>query len=289
MHYAEAKSLLTQRGEMNLYRGCTHGCIYCDSRSTCYRFTHPFEDVEVKINAPELLERVLRSRRRRCVVGSGSMADPYQPCERELALTRRCLELLDRYGFGASVITKSDMVLRDADLWQRIHRKARAVVQMTLTCADDDLSRKLEPHVCTSRRRFEVLKELQRLGVPTVVWMTPFLPHITDTRENLCALLDWCMDAGVRGIVFYGVGMTLRDGSREHYYRALDRLFPGLSDAYRTEYGNAYAVMSPQNDRLSRLFHETCQARGILHAPEDCFRYITDMPEAYVQTSLFDE
>lgn len=288
MHTVKAKALLNRWNSMNVYRGCQHGCVYCDSRSVCYRFTHPFEDVEVKENAPELLEDVLRSRRKRSVIGSGSMADPYQPLEKDLQLTRRCLELLDRYGFGATVITKSDLVLRDLELFASIHDRAKSVLQMTLTVADDTLSRKLEPNVCTTTRRYEVLKAFQARGIPTVVWMTPLLPYLTDTPENVRTILDYCADAGVKGIVCFNMGMTLREGDREYYYAALDRLFPGLSEVYRAKYGNAYEVLSERSGELTRLFHETCEARGILHDPEACFRYIAQLPEKYAQTSLFE-
>ena len=286
MHYVEAKSILTGWKAMNIYRGCTHGCIYCDSRSDCYQFKHAFEDVEIKQNAPELLERALRSKRKICVIGSGSMSDPYQPCERELRLTRRCLEVIDRNGFGASVITKSDLVLRDMDLFCSIQQKAKATIQMTLTVADDELSRKLEPGVCTTSKRYEVLKEFQRNGIPTVVWMTPLLPFLTDTKENVEAILQYCFDAGVKGIVCFNMGMTLRSGNREYYYQALDRLFPGLSHKYQAIYGESYEVLSPQNNELMRLFHSECEKHGVLHDPEDCFRYIAEIPERYPQLSL---
>ena len=184
MHRVQAKALLTKWNGMNVYRGCVHGCVYCDSRSTCYQFSHLFEDIEVKENAPELLEKILRTKRKKIMVGSGSMADPYQPCEKTLLLTRRCLEVIDRYGFGATVITKSDLVLRDIDLFDSINQHTKAVVQMTLTIADDRLSALLEPGVCNTTRRYEVLKQFQARGIPTVVWMTPLLPHLTDTREK---------------------------------------------------------------------------------------------------------
>ena len=197
MHFVDAKALLTRQNGMNLYRGCAHGCVY----------------FEVKRNAPALLEDILKKRRKRIVISTGSMSDPYQPCEKELQLTRQCLELLERYGFGASVITKSDLVLRDLELFDRIHQKAKGVLQMTLTVADDPLSRVLEPNVCTTTRRYEVLKAFQRAGVPTVVWMTPILPFLTDTEENVRRILDYCFDAGVKGIVCFGMGLTLRDGA----------------------------------------------------------------------------
>ena len=288
MHFAEAKSLLSRQNGMNLYRGCAHGCVYCDSRSACYHFTHAFEDIEVKQNAPALLEESLKKERPRIVISTGSMSDPYQPCERELQLTRRCLELIDRYGFGASVLTKSDLVLRDVDLFERINRRVKCVLQMTLTVADDRLSRILEPNVCTSTRRYEVLKEFQARQIPTVVWMTPILPFLTDTEENLRRLLDCCFDAGVKGIVCWNAGLTLREGDREYYYRALDRHFPGLSEQYRRLYGNAYELNSPDNSRLMRLFHAECERRGVLHDPEACFRYIAELPEKQPQLSLFN-
>ena len=288
MHFTEAKSLLTRWNGMNLYRGCAHGCVYCDSRSACYQFTHPFEDIEIKRNAPELLEEILRKKRRKIVISTGSMSDPYQPCEMELKLTRRCLEIIEKYGFGSSVITKSDLVLRDIDLFDSINRKFKSILQMTLTVADDTLSRILEPNVCTTSRRYEVLKAFQTRGIPAVVWMTPILPFLTDTEENMQTILDYCFDAGVKGIVLWNAGLTLRDGSREYYYRALDRCFPSLSAEYRQRYGNAYEVNSPDSDRLMRIFHSACEKHGVIHDPDECFRYIAEIPDQPYQMSLFD-
>lgn len=273
---------------MNLYRGCTHGCVYCDSRSACYQFTHPFEDVEAKQNAPELLEAILQKKRKAIVISTGSMSDPYQPCEKELRLTRRCLERIDRYGFGASVITKSDLVLRDIDLFAQIHQKCKSVLQMSLTIADDDLSKTLEPNVCTTTERFAVLKAFQAARIPVVVWLTPILPFLTDTRENLRRILDYCFDAEVKGIVCFGAGMTLREGDREYYYRALDRHFPGLRSKYQQLYANAYEVNSPHSAQLMRIFHDACEKHGVLHDPDVCFRYIAQIPQRQMQLSLFD-
>ena len=287
MHFVQAKTLLNRENGMNVYRGCMHGCVYCDSRSRCYQFTHPFEDIEVKENAPELLETILRTKRKKIMIGTGSMCDPYQPCEMDLRIVRRCLELIDRYGFGAAVLTKSDRVLRDLDLFTSINRKAKALVQMTLTIADEGLSRKLEPNVCNSRRRYEVLKEFQRADIPTVVWMTPILPFLTDTKENVETIVDWCIDAGVKGIICWNMGMTLREGDREYYYRALDRYFPGLSLKYREKYGNSYEVVSSRNAELMTWFHDQCEKHSILHTPETCFAYMHELPERYEQMTLF--
>ena len=292
MHFKEAKTLLSGSGAsygMNIYRGCTHGCVYCDSRSSCYHFTHPFEDVEVKINAPELLEKALSSKRRRCMIGTGSMSDPYMHCEEDLGLTRRCLEIILKYGCGAAIQTKSDRILRDIDLLDEINREAKCVVQMTLTTWDDELCAKLEPNVCNTKRRVEVLREMRERGIPTVVWLSPLLPFINDTEENISAILQACADAGVKGIICFGMGLTLRDGDREYYYAALDRHFPGLKKKYIERYANAYELPSPDNARLMGLFNSFCEERGIVHTPEECFAWMRELPEKYTQISLFDQ
>ena len=289
MHFVEAKGILTGKSSsfgMNLYRGCTHGCVYCDSRSLCYQFSHPFEDVEVKQNAPALLEKALRTKRKRCMIGTGSMSDPYQPCEEQLQLTRRSLEIIRKHGFGAALLTKSDRVLRDLDLLEALHRETRCVVQMTLTIWDEELSRILEPGVCSTRRRVEVLKEMQRRGIPTVVWLAPVLPFLTDTEENLRPILEACAEAGVKGILCFGMGMTLRDGNREYYYAALDRHFPGLKEKYIRTYGNAYEIPSPDSAKLMDLFRSFCREHGILYRPDDCFGYMQEFPEKYQQISF---
>ena len=291
MHFVEAKGILTGKSSsfgMNLYRGCTHGCVYCDSRSLCYQFSHPFEDVEVKQNAPALLEKALRTKRKKCMIGTGSMSDPYQPCEEQLQLTRRSLEIIRKYGFGAALLTKSDRVLRDLDLLEALHRETRCVVQMTLTIWDEELSRILEPGVCSTRRRVEVLKEMQRRGIPTVVWLAPVLPFLTDTEENLRPILEACAEAGVKGILCFGMGMTLRDGNREYYYAALDRHFPGLKERYIRRYGSAYELPSPRSGELMSFFRSFCRARGILCEPEACFAFLEEFPDPYAQMSIFD-
>ncbi len=291
MHFVDAKGILTAkdgRVGMNVYRGCTHGCIYCDSRSACYQFTHAFEDVEVKQNAPQLLDKALSARRKQCMIGTGSMSDPYQPCEEKVRLTRRCLEVIERHGFGAALQTKSDRVLRDIDLLSAINDRAKCVVQMTLTTWDDALCAVLEPNVCNTRRRVETLEALRRRGIPTLVWLTPILPYINDTEENVLPILEACADAGVKGIVCFDMGLTLRQGDREYYYAALDRHFPGLKARYIREYGNRYEVPSPNRGRLMALFRDTCEERGMLWRPEDCFAFINTLPERSRQISMFD-
>lgn len=291
MHFVDAKGILnTNHGQtgMNIYRGCTHGCVYCDSRSKCYRFTHAFEDIEVKQNAPELLRSALKSKRRKCMIGTGAMSDPYMHCEKELGLTRKCLEIIDEYGFGATLLTKSDMILRDIDILESINKKAKCVVQMTLTTYDDALCKILEPNVCNTRRRIEVLMKMKERGIPTVVWMTPILPYINDTKENVEAILNACAEAGVKGIVCFGMGLTLREGDREYYYEALDRHFPGLKERYIREYGYAYELPSPNEKELMKLLKDKCRENGIMSSFEDCFRYLNEFPEKNNQISIFD-
>ena len=291
MHFADAKGILTGSGKrfgMNIYRGCSHGCIYCDSRSRCYNFTHPFEDIEVKQNAPELLERALRSKRRKCMIGTGAMSDPYMHCEEKLGLTRRCLEIIRDNGFGVAVQTKSDRILRDIDLLDEINRSAKCVVQMTLTTYDDELCNILEPNVCNTKKRIEVLEKMRKRGIPTIVWLTPILPFINDTKENVEAILNECVRVGVKGVIDFGMGLTLRDGDREYFYEALDKFFPGMKDRYIERYGNSYELQSPNAKELTGILKKICDDNGIMSRPEDCFEYMSDLPERYRQMSLFD-
>jgi len=290
MHLVNAKGILTRNGRyygINIYRGCSHGCIYCDSRSTCYQFTHAFEDIEVKQNAPELLEAALYSKRKKCMIGTGAMSDPYMHCEEKLRLTRKCLGIILRYGFGAAIQTKSDRILQDLDLLDEINRKTKCVVQMTLTTYDDGLCRIIEPDVCTTKRRIEVLEKMHERGIPTVVWLSPVLPFINDTEENIRQILDECVRAGVKGIVCFGMGLTLRDGDREYYYHALDRHFPGLKKKYIDTYGNAYELPSPDNEKLMSMFEDICRKNDLLYRPDSCFEFLNEFPEKYEQLSFF--
>ena len=292
MHFVDAKGILTgKKGYygMNIYRGCTHGCIYCDSRSKCYQFTHEFEDIEVKQNAPELLEEALAKKRKRCMIGTGSMGDPYIPIEKELGLMRRCLEIIDRYNFGSTLITKSNLVLRDLDILTRINNKTKAVVQMTLTTADDELCRKIEPGVCPTSRRFEVLCACRDTGIPTVVWFSPLLPFINDTQENIDGIIDYCARSGVKAILCFGIGLTLREGNREYFYKALDRHFPGLKDRYIKTFGYNYEVSSPRAHELYIYLKERCRQNKIMLGTDSVFKWIEEFPEREnLQPSLFD-
>ncbi len=290
MHYVKAKGILSAQNGMNLYRGCSHGCIYCDSRSKCYHMEHAFEDIEIKENAIELLETSLRRKRNKCMIGTGSMTDPYIPLEEELETVRKALTLIYEYGFGFTVITKSNRILRDLDLLQKINNRTKCVVQMTLTTLDEELCKKLEPHVSTTRERYEVLKKMRDSGIPTVVWLSPILPFINDTKDNISGILDMCIEAKVHGIICFGMGLTLRDGNREYFYKQLDRLFPHLKEKYIRIYGNQYILGSPDNNGLMRLFHQKCAEHGILHDNDRIFEYLHTFEQKQTdrQLSLWD-
>lgn len=285
MHYVNSKSILSSKNGMNLYRGCTHGCIYCDSRSECYNMSHDFEDIEVKQNFLELLKREL-IRRPKAMIGTGAMTDPYIPIEKDLKHVRRSLELIYRYGFGFTCITKSDLVLRDLDLLKKINEKSKAVVQMTLTTADDELCRILEPNVCTTSRRVEVLKTLKDEGIPTVVWLCPILPYINDTMENIDGILDYCIESDVKGVLCFGMGLTLRQGNREYFYDKLDEHFPDLKERYVREFADSYSISSPNNSELMNHFKKRTNENGILNDIPEIFDYLAEFPQKSVQTKL---
>ena len=285
MHYVNSKSILSPNNGMNLYRGCSHGCIYCDSRSEIYNMNHPFEDIEVKQNSLDLLKKEL-IKRPKCMIGCGSMSDPYIPLEKDIKYTQKALKLIDRYGFGFTCITKSDLILRDLKLLKKINEKTKVVVQMTLTTADDDLCGILEPNVCPTSRRVEVLETLNEHNIPTVVWLCPILPYINDTEENINSILDCCIDANVHGIVCFGMGLTLRDGNRQYFYGKLDENFPKLKEKYVEKYKDRYSISSPNNQKLMAIFKKRTHENGILNNPHEIFMYLSDFPQKSVQSKL---
>ncbi|MCQ2595938.1 MAG: radical SAM protein [Treponemataceae bacterium] len=289
MQFIQAKTILSSGGGtgMNVFRGCTHGCIYCDARSKCYHTPEPFENIEVKANAPRLLEETLKRKRKKCMIGTGSMTDPYLHAEAELKITRQCLEICQKYGFGATVHTKSDMVLRDFDILQKINTQTKAVIQTTLTTFDDNLSKLIEPNIAPTSRRFEVLMEAKRANIPTVVWLTPILPFINDSGENLAGILEYCQKAGVKGIICWSMGVTLREGNREYFYKCLDKSFPGLKERYIKTFGSSYEANSPNNAALMQYFKTFCTRHGITSSPEQVFAYLHQFEEKQTQPTLF--
>lgn len=286
MHYKEVKAILSPQNGMNLYRGCTHGCIYCDSRSKCYRMNHDFEDIEVKLKADELLEHTLRRKRTKGMIMAGALTDPYVPIEEELQITRRCLNQIERFDFGLAIQTKSNLIMRDIDILDKINRKTKCVVGITMTTYDEELCKKLEPNVCTTKERFSVLLALKERGIPTIVWINPILPFINDDMDNVKGIMKYCIDAGVYGIMNDGMSLTLRPGSREHYYEQLDRLFPGMKERYIETYGEAYELASPNKDELMSYFRKTCDENNIVHDREELLRFMREYKNKTLGTQM---
>ncbi|MDD6051254.1 MAG: radical SAM protein [Clostridiales bacterium] len=269
---------------MNLYRGCSHGCVYCDSRSVCYQIDH-FETVRPKENALSLLEREMRSKRDTGVITMGSMSDPYNPLEEKLQLTRQALEMIRRYRFGAAFTTKSALCARDAALLSEVSRHAPVCARMTVTCADDALCRKLEPHVAVTSERFQAIRTLADHGVFTGVWLNPVLPFLTDDEANLRRIVQMTADNGGRFVVCF-FGMTLRTGNREYFFDALERDFPGVREKYLCNYGNSYELVVPDAERRYDAFREECVRQHLHWRFSDINQEMfSRMPQ---QTSLFD-
>lgn len=265
---------------MNLYRGCCHGCIYCDSRSECYH-VEDFDTVRAKENALETLRGELSAKRRAGIVITGSMSDSYNPFERTSKLTRGALELFARHGFGTVVDTKSDLVTRDLDVLQSIARRNAAVVNFTVTTADDALCLKLEPHVCPSSARFAALRALASQGVRCGVLLMPILPFVNDTPENILTIVRRAAQSGAQWIYtgdYFGV--TLRQNQREYYLRALERLFPEAASATCRQFGQQYHCASPRTAQLMEAFAYACEAAGLLYRMEDIAAHVRRPYEA---------
>lgn len=288
MHYKEYKSILSSQNGINIYRGCTHGCIYCDSRSTCYHIEHAFTDIEVKKDAPLMLDLALSKKRKPIIVGTGAMSDPYNHIDLKLGYTHKCLDVILKHRCGVAIQTKSDAILRDIDLLEAINKQSKAVVEITLTTADDALCQLIEPNVSPTSARVKVLSECMKKGIPTVVWLCPILPFINDTKENLLKLLDYCIINKVYGVICFGFGLTLREGNREYFYQCLDEKFPGMKEKYIQKYGDSYQCNSEQNDELLKLFYETCQKNNIVCDNDAIFAFMKKYPIFFEQISIFE-
>ena len=272
MEYIKAKTILQKCKDtswfgndynMNLYRGCCHGCIYCDSRSDCYQI-EDFDKVRAKDNALMILRDELRRKVKSGVIGTGSMSDPYNPFERDERLTEKSLMLIDAYCFGITVITKSPLITRDIPLYKQIAEHSPVLCKMTITTADDKLSRLVEPHVAVSSERFDALARMSDAGVFTGITLMPVLPFIEDTEDNIRTIVRRAHECGVR-CIYPAFGMTLRSGNREYFYQKLDESFPGLKDQYIRRFGNRYECPSQNAKKLWQVFTEECVRYGILY------------------------
>jgi DNA repair photolyase len=235
---------------------------------------HEFEDVEIKANAPKLLEETLRKKRKKCMIGTGAMSDPYIPLPENLDNIRACLKIIEKYGFGLAIQTKSNLILRDLDLLKKINNNAKCIVEITLTTYDEQLCRTIEPNVSTTKERFDVLTTMRDNNIQTIVWLSPVLPFINDTKENLLGILNYCIEAKVYGILCFGMGVTLREGDREYFYKNLDKYFPGTKEKYQKKYGNSYILTSANNKELMEIFNGTCDTSNIIHDVDGLFNYM---------------
>ena len=295
MDFIKTKTILTKVNygkdwygvdyNMNLYRGCSHGCIYCDSRSNCYHIDN-FDVPKGKENALVILENELSKKREKGVVGIGSMSDTYNPFEKEYEQTRNALKLLSKYNFGVSIDTKSDLILRDLDILKEINKKNNVIIKFTITTPNDELSKVIEPRVCPSSKRFEAIKELTDNGIFAGIMMNPVLPFITDSEEDIKELVRLAHENGAKFIQTY-MGMTLRENQRDYYYEQLDKHFKGLKEKYIKYYGEKYNCPVPNYKRLYKIFTDECDKYGILYNMEDIIKDYKKEIKENEQMSLF--
>jgi len=294
IHAIQAKSIMQKKNNgdkwfgtdynMNLYKGCCHGCIYCDSRSDCYHIDD-FDRVRVKENAIDILEHELKSKRNTGVVGIGAMSDTYNPFEEQYEITRNSLKLLAQYGFGCSIDTKSSLVKRDVDLLKKIAEHNSCIVKLTITTADDELCKIIEPNVCVSSERFEAIHELTSNGIFTGVLLMPILPYINDTEENIKAIINNAAEAGAK-FVYAMFGVTLRENQRDYFYQKLEEHFPGMKKKYIGKYGESYTCISENAKELYEIYERECKRLGLLYKMEDIINGYKGA-NSYEQISLF--
>ncbi|MDO5416492.1 MAG: radical SAM protein [Lachnospiraceae bacterium] len=272
---------------MNIYRGCCHGCIYCDSRSSCYQIPE-FDRVRVKEHALETIRDDLRRKVKTGVIGTGSMSDPYNPYEEKLELTRHALELADAFGFGIGIATKSPLLARDMDVLESIREHSPVLCKVTITTPWDELSGKIEPHAAPSSQRFELISRLSSQKLFAGILLMPVLPFLEDREEDIQKLVAMASEAGAR-FIYPAFGMTLRDNQKEWYLDRLEELFPGehLKARYLKQYGNAYQCVSPNAKKLWKVFSQSCEEKKILYRMEDIIPAYKRGYE-YTQLSLFD-
>lgn len=265
--YAARNAWFGVNYNMNIYKGCCHGCIYCDSRSECYRIEN-FDKVRAKENSLALIARELKAKRRTGVVGTGAMSDPYNPFEKEYRLTRGALELINAYHFGIAIATKSELITRDIDILKKIKSHSPVLLKITITTADDMLCQKIEPNVTATSGRFSAIKELSGNGIFTGVLLMPVLPFLEDNEENISAIIHLAYENGAK-FIYPAFGVTLRQNQRDWYYKKLDEHFPSLKQKYINQFGNAYECRSSKAKALWQLFKKECDRLGILYKMED--------------------
>ncbi len=264
----------------NIYRGCMHGCIYCDTRSECYHIDDFDDKIEVKINAIELLRKELSRKRKKETVGFGSSSDPYIPIEKKYELTKQALELVYELRFPLFLLTKNSLVLRDVEIIQKISKQNYACVAFTITTADDDLAKKIEPNASPPSERFMAISILAALGINVGIVMMPILPFINDNVENITNIVNKAKQAGA-SFIYPSFGVTLRDRQRDYFYSKIPNR---MQDQYTKRFGNYYSCYSPSYQKIKKAFIAECRKCGISY---DMPTY--DKDDLYHQLSFFNK
>jgi DNA repair photolyase len=294
MQYIPAKTIVTKTRDttwfgtdynMNIYKGCSHSCIYCDSRSDCYRVEH-FDTVRAKEYALLIIRDELRRKVKTGVIGTGAMSDPYNPFEKEFSLTRHALELMDAFDFGVAIATKSTLITRDIDILKMMKGHSPVICKITITNSEDSISKIIEPDTATSSQRFEAIRKLSEAGIYAGILLMPVLPFINDNKENVLNIVRLAKMNGAK-FIYPAFGVTLRNNQREYYYEKLDELFPGIKSRYISEFGDRYQCTCPNARELYHLYAAECEKNNILYKMKDIIAGYK-AGYGYNQMSLFD-
>lgn len=290
MHYKEVKAILSPQNGLNVYRGCSYSCVFCDARSTCHRMDHEFDDIEVKAHAVDMLEYALKKKRTKSMIQIGASSEPYIPLEEELQLVRRCLNQIERFDFGLVLYTHSTLALRDIDILDKINRKTKCIVIVRLSTSDDALAKQMEADTSLPSERLMLMKKLTARGITVIVRLAPILPFINDSLENIQELLSYCEQANVYGILTDKMCPVLREGNRERFYQQLYKKFPDIYDRYEEVYGDEKTLKTENYDAIMTYIRETCEAHGIQHDKEELLRFTREYKNKTIgtQLSLFD-
>ncbi|QWT54086.1 SPL family radical SAM protein [Eubacterium sp. MSJ-33] len=290
MHYKEVKAILSPQNGLNVYRGCSYSCVFCDARSTCHRMDHEFDDIEVKAHAVDMLEYALKKKRTKSMIQIGASSEPYIPLEEELQLVRRCLNQIERFDFGLVLYTHSTLALRDIDILDKINRKTKCIVIVRLSTSDDALAKQMEADTSLPSERLMLMKKLTARGITVIVRLAPILPFINDSLENIQELLSYCEQANVYGILTDKMCPVLREGNRERFYQQLYKKFPDIYDRYEEVYGDEKTLKTENYDAIMTYIRETCEAHGIQYDKEELLRFTREYKNKTIgtQLSLFD-
>lgn len=296
MEYIEAKTIISKAKNtewwfdfdynMNLYKGCCHGCIYCDSRSECYRITD-FDTIKIKKNCIEILEKQLISKRKKGIIATGAMSDPYNPLEKKYELTKKSLQLIKKYGYGLLINTKSSLINRDIEIIRQISEKKDVLIGITVTTSNQTLCNKIEPNTSTTIERIETIKKFTENKIYTGILLMPILPFLNDTIENIDQIIEYARYSKADFIYPY-FGVTLRQNQKDHYLEKIQQINSGLKQKYLNLYRNIYSCLSPNHKKLKQHFISKCEKYNITYKMQDIIKsYKTPKTNPKKQMTLF--